>query len=141
MLKIHHLLILVGIVALAALTIGVYQANTAPLPEGFPEHTAPNQIEVKQYPSYRAATYQTRGELSQAAKGAFSPLYQHISTNNISMTAPVETRYPASTLEGTTSGAAEVSFLYPSREIVPAEIALSMSYRIIFNNVRALNSY
>ena len=104
MLKIHHLLIPVGIVVLAALTIGVYQANTAPWPEGFPELTAPNQIEVKQYPSYRAATYQTRGELSQAANQAFSPLYQHISTNNISMTAPVETRYPTSTLEGSTSG-------------------------------------
>ena len=36
---------------------------------------------------------------------------------------PVETLYPASTLEGSTSGEAEVSFLYRSREIVPAEIA------------------
>ena len=108
--------------AIAALTIGVYQANTAPLPEGFPELTAPNQIEVKHYPSYRAATYETKGELSKAANQAFSPLYQHISTNNISMTAPVETRYPASTLEGSTSGEAEVSFLYRSAEIVPAEI-------------------
>jgi hypothetical protein len=123
MLKIHYLLIPVGIVALAALTIGVYQANTAPLPEGFPELTAPNQIEVKHYPSYRGATYETKGELSQAANQAFSPLYQHISSNNISMTAPVETRYPASTFEGSTSGEAEVSFLYRSREIVPAEIA------------------
>ena len=121
--KIHYLLIPLGIVALAALTIGVYQANTAPLPEGFPELTAPNQIEVKQYPSYRAATYETKGDLSQAANQAFSPLYQHISSNNISMTAPVETRYPASSLEGSTSGEAEVSFLYRSLEIVPTEIA------------------
>ena len=131
MLKIHHLLIPVGIVGLAALTIGVYQANTAPLPEGFPEHTAPNQIEVKHYPSYRAVTYQTRGELSQAANQAFSALYQHISINNISMTAPVETRYPASTLEGTRSGEAEVSFLYRSREIVPSEIAKNIELQDI----------
>ncbi len=131
MLKIHHLLIPVGIVVLAALTIGVYQANTEPWPEGFPELTAPNQIEVKQYPSYRAATYQTRGELSQAANQAFSPLYQHISTNNISMTAPVETRYPESTLEGTSSGVAEVSFLYRRREIVPAEIAKNIELKDI----------
>ena len=123
MLKIHHFLILVGILGIAVFIIGVYQGNTAPLPEGFPELTAPNQIEVKQYPSYRAATYETKGDLSQAANQAFSPLYQHISSNNISMTAPVETLYPASTLEGSTSGEAEVSFLYRSREIVPAEIA------------------
>jgi DNA gyrase inhibitor GyrI len=123
MLKIHHFLILVGILGIAVFIIGVYQGNAAPLPEGFPELTAPNQIEVKQYPSYRAATYETKGELSQAANQAFSHLYQHISSNNISMTAPVETRYPTSTLEGSTSGEAEVSFLYRSPEIVPTEIA------------------
>jgi len=123
MLKINYLLIPVGIVALVALTIGLYQANSAPLPEGFPPLTAPNQIEVKQYPSYRAAMYKTQGDLSQAANQAFSPLYQHISTNNISMTAPVETSYPVSTLEGTASGEAEVSFLYRSRDMVPTEIA------------------
>ena len=131
MLKFHHLLIPVGIIAIAALTIGVYQASTAPLPQEFPAPTAPNQIEVKQYPSYRAATYQTQGELSQAANQAFYPLYQHISTNNISMTAPVETRYPASTLEGSTSGKAEVLFLYRSPEIVPAEIASNIEIKDI----------
>ena len=123
MLKIHHLLIPMGIVAIAALTIGVYQANTAPLPEGFPDLTAPNQIEVKYYPSYRVATYKTKGELSQATNEAFYPLYQHISNNNISMTAPVEANYPVSTLEGSHLGEAEVSFLYRSREIVPSQIA------------------
>ncbi len=121
--KFSYLLIPLAIIAIAAIGVGVYQANSAPLPDGFPPPTAPNQIEVKQYPPYRAATYPTQGDFSQAANQAFYPLYQHISSNNISMTAPVETRYPVSTLEGDISGEAEVSFLYRTREIAPDEIA------------------
>lgn len=120
--KLHHFLIPLAIIAVVALAVGVYQANSAPLPEGFPEPTAPNQIEVKEYPPYRAATYPTQGNLAQAANQAFYPLYQHISSNNISMTAPVETRYPISTLEGNLSGEATVSFLYRTPEINPSEI-------------------
>lgn len=130
--KLHYLLIPLGIIVISALAIGVYQANSAPLPEGFPEPTVPNQIEIKQYPAYRAATYQVEGELSKAANQAFYPLYQHISANNISMTAPVETRYPVSTLDGVAvSGEAEVSFLYRSQEIVPAEIASNIEVKDI----------
>ncbi len=57
------------------------------------------------------------------------PLYRHISSNNISMTAPVETRYPVNTLEAGEMGAtnergeALVSFLYRSTDIYPSEIA------------------
>ncbi|MGK7944875.1 MAG: heme-binding protein [Microcystaceae cyanobacterium] len=120
--KLHHLLIPVAIIAVAALAVGVYQANSAPLPDGFPSPTPPNQIEVKEYPPYRAATYPTQGNFSQAASNAFYPLFQHISANNISMTAPVETRYPISTLEGDLSGEATVSFLYRNLEINPSEI-------------------
>lgn len=64
-----------------------------------------------------------------AANSAFSPLYRHISSNNISMTAPVETRYPVSTLETVEMGApdergeAQVSFLYRSTDIYPEQIA------------------
>ena len=45
------------------------------------------------------------------------------------MTAPVETRYPVSTLEASEIGAPDergealVSFLYPSADIYPEEIA------------------
>jgi hypothetical protein len=41
------------------------------------------------------------------------------------MTAPVETRYPVATLEGSLvpEGAATVSFLYRSLEVVPQEVA------------------
>lgn len=124
--KLHHILLSLGILTLAgvALAFAVYQANSAPLPTGFPSPTQAENIEVKQYPAYRAATYHYHGELSQAANQAFYPLYQHISSNNISMTAPVETRYPQSTLRSLNEqGEASVSFLYRSTDIYPEEIA------------------
>ena len=125
--KLSQLLIPVGIIVLAALAVAVYQANSAPLPEGFPPATPPGQIEVKQYPAYRAATYRYQGTLSQAANQSFYPLYQHISSNDLAMTAPVETRYPSSTWVGgglsEETGEATVSFLYRSSDIYPDEIA------------------
>ncbi|MGH2414058.1 MAG: heme-binding protein [Microcystaceae cyanobacterium] len=125
--KLHYLLIPLGIIAIAAVAVGVYQANSAPLPEGFPSPTPDRKIEVKSYPAYRAATYHYQGNLAEAANQAFYPLYQHISSNQISMTAPVETRYPSSTLETAGSldpqGEASVSFLYRSTNIYPEAIA------------------
>ncbi|MDJ0528110.1 MAG: heme-binding protein, partial [Microcystis sp. M53600_WE12] len=121
--KPYHLLISLGFIALAALAIGVYQASSAPLPAGFPTPTPNGRIEVKNYPAYRAATYRYRGQLSEAANRSFYPLYQHISSNDISMTAPVETRYPDSTRTGATSGEAEVSFLYRDTDTYPKEVA------------------
>ncbi len=129
--KLHHLLIPLGIIALAVVAIGVYQTFSAPLPKGFPPPTADGKIEVKSYPAYRCATYRATGELATAANRAFSPLYQHISSNEISMTAPVETRYPSSTLKAAGSddsmGEAQVSFLYRSTDIYPKEIANKIS--------------
>ncbi|WP_013323888.1 heme-binding protein [Gloeothece verrucosa] len=124
--KLHHILLTLGIITLAgvAVAFSVYQANSAPLPEGFPPPTEPGKIEVKQYPGYRAATYRYQGELSQAANQAFYPLYQHISSNNISMTSPVETRYPNNTVSSAAAnGEASVSFLYRNNQIYPKEIA------------------
>ncbi|MEA5537089.1 heme-binding protein, partial [Crocosphaera sp. XPORK-15E] len=52
----------------------------------------------------------------------------HISSNNISMTAPVETRYPVSTIEGKEkTGEATVSFLYRNTDIYPEEIASNIT--------------
>lgn len=121
--KLHHFLIPLGIIAIAALAIGVYQANSAPLPQGFQSPTGGGVIEVKTYPTYRAATYTYQGELSKAANQAFYPLYQHISSNDISMTAPVETRYPTSTMTGEETGLAKVSFLYRSKDTLTKTIA------------------
>jgi len=118
-----------GILAVVAIAFFAYDAATAPLPEGFPPPTPEGKIEVKHYPAYRSATVRYSGELSMAANRAFDPLYRHISSNNISMTAPVETRYPVSTLEANQTstpderGEALVSFLYRSTDIYPDEIS------------------
>jgi effector-binding domain-containing protein len=117
--------VVVAIAATGALLLGAYSAASAPLPEGFPSPSPDGEIEIKQYPEYRAATVQTPGNLDSAPSRGFSPLFRHISSNDISMTAPVETRYPATTLEGSTApeGDATVSFLYRSVDIVPQEVA------------------
>ncbi len=91
----------------------------ADLPQGFPQPTPIGVIEVKQYPAYRGVTYLHSGDLTQATRAAFNPLFQHISSNNISMTTPVEARY----LEAETiNPQAEVSFLYSHPEITPQQV-------------------
>jgi hypothetical protein len=124
--KLNSGLLLLGVVAIgvAVLAFGAYSAASAPLPEGFPPPTPDREIEIKQYPAYRAATVQMIGDLEYAPSRGFSPLYRHISSNDISMTAPAETRYPVATLqEQTTQGESAVSFLYRSLDIVPSEVA------------------
>ncbi len=127
--KLQNLLFPLSIVAIAAIALFAYSAVAAPLPEGFPPPTPEGKTEIKQYPAYRCATVRYSGELSMAANSAFNPLYRHISSNDISMTAPVETRYPVSTLETAKMGApdergeAQVSFLYRSTDIYPEQIA------------------
>ncbi len=125
--KLSRNLLILGVVAIGVggLFFGVYNAASAPLPEGFPPPTAAGNIEIKQYPEYRAATVRMTGNLANASSRGFSPLFRHISRNNISMTAPVETRYPTATLEAgaLAEGDAAVSFLYRSLDIVPQAVA------------------
>ncbi len=123
--KFNNLLLPLAILGLAAVGFGIaYSAASASLPEGFPEPTLDGKIQVKKYPAYRAATFSYQGELSQAANRGFSPLFNHISSNGISMTAPVETRYSPSNIESLKEfGTAKVSFLYRSTDIYPDEIA------------------
>ena len=126
--KLSQSLVIIGVVAIAAtgaLLLGAYSAASAPLPEGFPPPSPDGEIEIKYDPEYRAATVQTPGDLDSAPSRGFSPLFRHISRNDISMTAPVETRYPVATLEGSMvpEGAATVSFLYRSLDVVPQEVA------------------
>lgn len=124
--KLSQGLLVLGVVVMGVtvLAMGAYRAASAPLPEGFPVPSSEGQVEIKHYPPYRAATVQMTGDLAYAPSRGFSPLFRHISSNDISMTAPVETRYPVATLEGqTTQGEAAVSFLYRNLDIVPREVA------------------
>ena len=127
--KLQFFLLPLSFLAIAVIGFGMYSAASAPLPEGFPPPTPAGLIEVKHYPAYRSGTVSYRGKLANAAESAFNPLFRHISENNISMTAPVEARYPLSTLwvgkEGPPDeqGEAEVSFLYRNPDVNPQQIA------------------
>jgi hypothetical protein len=127
--KLQTILVLVGLLAIPLVGFRVYRAAIAPLPEGFPSPTPAGKIEVKHYPAYRSGTYHYTGQLAQAANVAFEPLYRHISSNKIAMTAPVEARYPIMTLQAEQSahsnavGEAEVSFLYRNQDIQPKQVA------------------
>ena len=65
--------------------------NEAPLPKGWPELTPVGDIQVKQYPVYRAAVIDDETDGSQS--GMFRPLFNHIQREDIAMTAPVEMTY------------------------------------------------
>jgi hypothetical protein len=125
--KLEKLFLPLGIVAIGAIALYTYNtAIAAPLPKGFPAPTDEGRIEVKRYPAYRSATVRYTGDLSMATFRAFDPLFRHINDNEISMTSPVETRYPISTLDPNNTnrnGEAWVSFLYSDTDTYPKEIA------------------
>ena len=60
---------------------------TEALPVGYPRPTAPEAVELKWYPSVRRAVYGGEGT---GMNNAFWPLFRHISSRDIAMTAPVE---------------------------------------------------
>jgi hypothetical protein len=127
--KPQTILLIVGLLAVPVIGFMAYRAASAPLPDGFPQPTPSGKIEVRQYPAYRSGTFTYKGKLSQAANESFNPLFQHISSNGISMTAPVEARYPSITLEELPNakpdevGQAEISFLYRNKAVQPKQIA------------------
>jgi hypothetical protein len=122
--KLSHILVIIGAIALPFAFIAVKKAMSAPLPVGFPAPTPHDKIEVKQYPAYRSGTYTYEGNLSDATSSSFNPLFQHISNNNIAMTTPVEARYPSETInQPIQRGKAKVSFLYNNSGINPQQVS------------------
>lgn len=122
--KLSNLLIIVGVIALPFAFFAVKKAMSAPLPVGFPSPTTHGTIEVKQYPAYRSGTYTYEGDFNAATSSAFNPLFRHISSNNISMTSPVEARYPIATIDQPIqTGKAKVSFLYNNSQVNPQQVS------------------
>ena len=122
--KLSTLLIILGAIAIPVAIVAVNKAMSAPLPVGFPAPTPDGKIEIKEYPAYRSGTFTYEGDLNEATSASFNPLFQHISSNNISMTAPVEARYPTSTIDRPIQqGKAKVSFLYNNNSIIPSQIS------------------
>ncbi|MEM9167406.1 MAG: heme-binding protein [Planctomycetota bacterium] len=62
------------------------------LPVGYPRPTPPGAIEIKRYPSVRQAEVSGEGSLNRSGRAGFMPLFRHIQSSGIAMTAPVEMR-------------------------------------------------
>lgn len=88
-----------------------------PLPVGYPEPTPPGVIEIKRYPLVRRA--EVTGSMSPGIgmNLAFFPLFRHIQSRDIEMTAPVEMNYTGTGKKVPDGGDAKpetwtMSFLY-----------------------------
>ncbi len=80
----------------------------APLPDGWPEPAAPDEISIKEYPAYRSAMAKSGMKMDSADNVLFWQLFAHIQANEIAMTAPVVNTY---TKTGDDSQV-EMEFLY-----------------------------
>lgn len=60
------------------------------LPVGYPAPTVPGAYEIKHYASVRRAEFTSGSGRGINGQNGFWPLFQHISRNDIAMTAPVE---------------------------------------------------
>ncbi|MEM8874034.1 MAG: heme-binding protein [Planctomycetota bacterium] len=78
----------------------------AEFPPNFPDWTPVGEIEIKQYPTYRMAI--AKSEVGLQENGLFWRLFNHISTNDIPMTAPVEMSRD--------NGKAMMGFMYPDSD-------------------------
>lgn len=85
-------------------------ATDTKLPVGYARPTPPGAIELKYYPSIRQAEVSGRGP--GASFRGFRPLFNHISSSGIAMTAPVEMEYAE-------DGTWTMAFLYHTTEDGP----------------------
>lgn len=103
-----------GIVALGLLTLvgcvrtsgGAWYFKSAELPEGWPELTPIGDVQIREYPVYRAASV-TRDD-ADGMGPMFNTLFQHIKSNDIAMTAPVDMGYA----DGEQGAMSSMAFLY-----------------------------
>ncbi|MHC5113708.1 MAG: heme-binding protein [Planctomycetota bacterium] len=88
---------------------GPHLVDTA-LPAGYPPPTPPGAVELKRYPTVRRAEVTGRSDANRSASGFF-PLFRHIQSRDIAMTAPVEVDYH--------EDAWTMSFLYRTADLGP----------------------
>ncbi len=90
----------------------------APLAEGWPKSTAPDEIEVKTYPAYRGAVAVNPKAKLGLEDFLFFSLFNHIQRNEIEMTSPVINTYEPTLIETPGSeGEATMEFVYRSSKI------------------------
>ena len=93
---------------------GTWYFDSAPLPEGWPELTPVGEVEIRKYPTYRAAVV-TEKDGRAGTTPMFRALFQHISTNEIPMTSPVDMSYEDTNSDRMTG----MAFLYRTPELGP----------------------
>ncbi len=99
----------------------LYQSGSvrtdAPLPAGYPAPTPPGSIELKQYPMARRAEVSGQGRPDDRGESGFWPLFNHIQSRDIPMTAPVEMDYAGMSVdEPTRIESWTMAFLYEDTE-------------------------
>jgi hypothetical protein len=117
-------------------TLSFRVVEEARLPKGFPKWTPVGEIRVQKYPAYRAA----RTKIADDDESSFMTLFNHIASNRIAMTAPVEMSYQGAEAED--PRASEMAFLYENINVgrtgssgrvdvvdVPAITAISIGVR------------
>ena len=101
---------------------GTWYFNSAPVPEGWPELTPVGEVEIREYPSYREAVV-TEEQGGSGTTPMFRSLFQHISTNDIPMTSPVDMSYAdggdADGSDGGRDRMTGMAFLYRTPELGP----------------------
>ena len=93
-------------------------ATDTKLPVGYPAPTPPGAIELKHYPTIRRAEFSSGQAAGLMGQRGFWPLFQHISRNDIAMTAPVEMEY-ADTNNDESIDRWTMAFLYHTPENGP----------------------
>ena len=102
---------------------GTWYFNSAPLPDGWPELTPVGEVEIREYPSYRAAVV-TEEDEKAGTTPMFRSLFQHISSNDIPMTSPVDMTYddggaPGGREDGSGDRMTGMAFLYRTPDLGP----------------------
>ena len=89
------------------------------LPVGYPPPTAPGVIEIKEMPEVRRAQVTGDGSARRGMTVSFRPLFRHITSRGIAMTAPVEVDIRNMTAEDPEGAGYTAAFLYRSADLGP----------------------
>ena len=117
----------VGVAAVGVLTLvgcvrtsgGTWYFDEAPLPDGWPELTPVDSVEIREYPAYREAVVGEK-DAGSGQGPMFGPLFNHISSNDIPMTAPVAMTYDSSGDDaGGDDRMTSMAFLYKTPDYGP----------------------
>ena len=116
----------IGTVVVSTLTLvgcvrssgGTWYFDEAPLPDGWPELTPVDVVEIREYPAYREAVVE-EGDTGSGQGPMFGPLFNHISSKDIPMTAPVAMTYESSGDDPADDRMTAMAFLYKTPDYGP----------------------